>query len=39
MSSPLAWYDYNNICNKFVISELDADKFEKGISLTKSSKL
>lgn len=39
MSSPLVWYDYNNICNKFVISELDADKFEKGIVLTKSSRL
>lgn len=39
MSNPRMLYDYNNICNKFVISEIDADKLTSGITLTKSSKL
>lgn len=42
MSDPKVWYDYNNVCNKFVISELDAGTgttpFEN-ITLTKSSLL
>ena len=39
MLDPMVWYDYNNVYNKFVISELDADSFEDGITLTKSSRL
>ena len=33
------WYDYNNVCNKFVISEIDADYLSDGIQIVKSSKL
>lgn len=40
LNDPKVFYDYNNVYNKFVISELDADYFTKGgISLTKASKL
>jgi len=39
LKSALSWYDYNNINNKFVISELDADYLSKGITLTLSSKI
>ncbi len=34
-----AWYDYNNIANKFFIAELDADYFDTGIIIDKASKL
>ena len=39
LSSPLSWYDTNNINNKFVISEIDADYLSSGITLTKSSRV
>lgn len=39
MSDVYVWYDYNNVYNKFVISEIDADYLDKGIQLAKSSKL
>jgi len=39
LSTPTTWYDYNNINNKFVISELDANYLAKGITLALSSKL
>jgi hypothetical protein len=38
LSSPVAWYDSNNENNKFVISEIDADSLETGITLTKASR-
>ena len=38
LSSPATWYDYNNINNKFVISEIDADYLKTGITLTNSSR-
>jgi hypothetical protein len=38
LSSPIAWYDPNNESNKFVISEIDADSLETGITLTKASR-
>ena len=39
LSAPHSWYDYNNINNKFVISEIDAEYLDKGIVLTRNSKL
>lgn len=40
LTDPRVFYDYNNVYNKFVISELDADYFTAGgISLTKASKI
>lgn len=38
LSEARVWYDYNNINNKFVISEIDADYLEKGIVIAKSSR-
>jgi hypothetical protein len=38
LSSPLAWYDSNNVNRKFVISEVDADYLTTGITLTKASR-
>lgn len=38
LSSPLAWYDPNNVNRKFVISEIDADYLTTGITLTKASR-
>lgn len=38
LSSSATWYDYNNINNKFVISEIDADYLKTGITLTNSSR-
>lgn len=39
LASATTWYDYNNINNKFVISEIDSSYMKKyGISITKSSK-
>ena len=38
LSTPDAWYDPNNECNKFVISEISADDLDTGIVLTKVSK-
>jgi hypothetical protein len=41
LASPRIWYDYNNVNNKFVISEIDVDYLNKnnGIRIAKSSKL
>lgn len=44
LMTPDIWYDYNNVCNKWVISELytgeeNEDEFNKGIMIDKSSKL
>lgn len=38
LANPLAWYDQNNVCNKFVVSEIDANYLNTGITLTKASK-
>jgi hypothetical protein len=38
LSSPLSWYDPNNVNRKFVISEIDADYLATGITLTKASR-
>ena len=38
MSDVNAMYDYNNILNKFIISEIDADKIKEGVKLTRSSR-
>ena len=34
-----AWYDSNNENNKFVVTEIDADHLDKGITLTKASRV
>lgn len=39
LSDPEVWYSYNNINNKFVISEIDADWLDYGITIAKSSKV
>ncbi len=39
LSSPAAWYDPNNVNNKFVISEIDAEYLTTGIVLTKASRM
>ena len=39
LSSPLSWYDPNNINNKFVISEIDSSYLTTGITLTKASRV
>ena len=39
LASPRTWYDPNNINNKFVISEIDADYLGTGITIAKTSKL
>jgi hypothetical protein len=39
LSTPKFWYDTNNINNKFVISQIDTDYLDKGLTLAKSSKL
>jgi hypothetical protein len=38
LASPLTWYDANNVNNKFVISEIDADYLSTGITLSRASK-
>lgn len=39
LAKPRIFYDYNNINNKFVISEISADDMRKGITIAQSSKL
>ena len=39
MANPYTWYDPNNLANKFVVSEIDADYLPTGITLTKASKV
>lgn len=36
MLDPNVWYDYNNICNKFVITELDTGKHNDSESIATS---
>lgn len=38
LASPKAWLDYNNVYNKFVVEELDADALNTGIIISSSSK-
>lgn len=38
LATPNVWYDADNECNKFVISEIDATYLDTGIQLTRSSK-
>ena len=38
MSEVKALYDYNNLCNDFVISELNSATFTKGIKIARSSR-
>ncbi len=37
--SPATWYDPNNVNNKFVVSEIDANYLPVGITLTRASRL
>ena len=37
--TPEAWYDPNNVNNKFVVSEISADDLLTGITLSKASRL
>lgn len=39
LASPRTWYDHNNVVNKFVISEIDADTLTSGIKIARSSKI
>ena len=39
LSNTKFWYDPNNINNKFVISQIDADFLEEGLTIAKASKL
>jgi hypothetical protein len=39
LSDPKFWYEPNNINNKFVISQIDADYLDEGLVITKASKL
>ncbi len=39
LSSAKFWYDVNNINNKFVISQIDAEYLKTGITIAKASKL
>ena len=39
LADPRAWYLYNNVNNKFVGSEIDANYLTTGIAIAKSSKL
>lgn len=39
MESASTWYDYNNINNKFVVSEIDASYLTTGIKISKTSQL
>lgn len=39
LENPLNWYNYNNVANKFVVSEIDADYLPTGITIAKNSRL
>ena len=39
LAEPDSWYDPNNVNNKFVVTEIDADYLAKGITLTNASRL
>lgn len=36
--TPTIWYDYNNINNKFVITEISDTDMKKGITIARTSK-
>lgn len=38
LSSPLIWYDKNNLANKFVISELNAESIVNNVRIAETSK-
>jgi hypothetical protein len=38
LDHPINWYDINNINNKFVVSEIDADYLKTGITIAKASR-
>lgn len=38
LASPLNWFNYNNINNKFVIAEIDTDRLTDDIVIAKSSR-
>ena len=37
MQTEKIWYDYNNVNNKFVVSEIDSDYLDTGITLARTS--
>lgn len=37
MQTERIWYDYNNVNNKFVVSEIDSDYLDTGITLARTS--
>ena len=39
LENPVNWYRYNNINNKFVVSEINANYLPIGITISKNSKL
>ena len=39
LENPLNWYNYNNMNNKFVISEINADYLNTGVTIARGSKL
>ena len=39
LENPLNWYNYNNVNNKFVVSEIYADYLTSGITIARNSKL
>ena len=39
LDNPYTWYNYNNVNNKFVITEIDSNYLSTGITIAKSSKL
>ena len=38
LSNPNSWYEANNINNNFVISEIDADFLDVGITIARTSR-
>lgn len=38
MKNVSAWYDSNNVCNKFFIAQIDADQLDGGITIDGASK-
>lgn len=39
LENPFNWFDYNNINNKFVISEINAEYLPTGVTIARGSKL
>ena len=39
LENPLTWFNYNNINNKFVVSEIDADYLSTGVTIARNSRL